>query len=121
VANEISLSVYAAFAKSGQSFNTDDLDLLGQTIDVSGSHYIRRTVTATTSQAALDIGSITNCGLLIGINRGSVAVNLRSGSSGANTASFPAGKGYAMYLATNTPYVITGSSTAVFEYILVEA
>ena len=121
MASELSLSVYASFAKSGQSFTTDDLDLLGQTIDVSGSHYIRRTITATTTQAALDIGSITTCGLLIGVNRGAVAVNLRAGSGGTNTISFPAGKGFACYLATSAPYVITGSSTAVFEYILVEA
>lgn len=121
MASEITLSVAASFAKSGESFNTDDLDLLGQTLDVSGSYYIRRTVLTSTSAAALDIGSITTCGLFIGINRGSVAVHIRAGSGGTNVITFPAGKGYACYLATNTPYAVSASSTAKFEYILLEA
>lgn len=121
MADEISLSVAASYSKSGQDVDASDLDLIAQSIDVSGSHYIRRTMAVSTSAAALDIGSITTCGLLIGRNRGAQPVHIRAGSGGTNTITFPVGAGFAVYLATNTPYAVTSSSTSTLEYILIEA
>lgn len=119
--NELSLSVAASYSKSGEDFDAVCLDLIGQSITVAGSNHIHNTVTATTSAAALPLGSVVTCGLLIGRNRGAIAVHIRVGSGGSDAITFPAGKGYAVYLATSTPYIVAASSTSKFEYILIEA
>lgn len=121
MANELNISAAVSFAKSGQSFDTSDMDLLGQTLTVAGANHIRATVSATTSAAALGKGGITTCGLLIGKNRGSANILIRSGAAGADVVLFPPGIGFAVYLATSTPYVSSSTGTVVFEYIMVEA
>lgn len=120
MANELTLTSAVEFAKSLKYFNGEDFDLVVQRLDVSGTDYIRGTITASTSAQALPLGALATCGLMIGKNRGSVQVNLRPSSSGTTCTGWPAGIGYWCYLTSNTPYVISASSTAEFEYLILE-
>lgn len=108
----------ASFAKGDESFNTDDLDLFAQQLTISGTKYVRFNQTVTTTPTALFLGAVSSCGLCCVKNRGSVAINIRSGSGGANVVQVPVGLGFCFFLATNTPYVVTGSSTAEIEGII---
>lgn len=120
MANELNLSAVMRYADNGQELDSLDFDLIGQLLTVTGTDHVRGTITASTSAAALDLGSCASCGILVAKNRGSVAVNIRAGSGGTDVLTFPAGIGYWCYLATNTPYAVTGSSTAVLEYLILE-
>lgn len=121
MANELFLNAAVEFAKSGQSFDAEDFDLVAQRLDVSGTKYIRGMITASMSAQALPIGNLGTLGLMVAKNRGSVAVNLRPSSTGATSITFPPGIGYPCYLSTSTPYVITVSSTAQLDYLILEA
>lgn len=121
MANELLLNAAVQYDKSGLSFNGLDFDLVAQQLTVSGTDFIRGTISASTASTALPIGNLGTLGLMIGKNRGAVAVNLRPSESGTTCTGFPAGIGYWCYLTSNTPYVVTGSSTAIFEYMILEA
>lgn len=121
MASEHVISVDGSFAKSGESWNSRDLDMLGQTSTVSGTNHHGGTATATTSVAPIDIGAVVTCGWLWLKNRGAWPIHLRIGSGGTNTIVFPAGIGYAVYLSASTPYVIAVGGSAKYEYKLFEA
>lgn len=105
---------------SGAAFDANDLDLLGQSLTISGTKYQRGIQATSTSAAALELGSVTTPGWLVAINRGATAIHVRSGSGGANVITFPAGKGYAVYLATTTPFLVAASSTPVLDYLVID-
>lgn len=121
MANELALSCAFDFAKSGQSFNGLDFDLVAQQLTVSGTDFIRGTITATTTPQALPIGNLGTLGFMVGKNRGAAQVNLRPSESGTTCTGWPAGIGYFCYLTSNTPYVVAASGTVVFEYMIAEA
>ncbi len=119
MANEALLTVSLQIAVSGQSLDTDnDFDLACQRLDVGSTLHVRGVLATTTSAAAIDLGSVTSCGLAVFRNRGATNIHIRAGSGGTNVITIPAGKGYACYLATNTPYAVAASSTSNLEYCI---
>lgn len=121
MADEITVTVGLRIEKGGVLM---DPPASIQSITMSGSHAIHRTQAIGESAEALDIGEITNCGIIRIKNlHATKYVTIRMGESGADVVKLLAGEEFAFRLAGNTPYAIaeTGATSCIVEYWLVEA
>lgn len=113
MSNELSFS--ASFKYTGLTVNLDGLDfeLVAQRLSVSGTPYVRGTLTtATTSATAIPLGGVSSCGWAVFKNLSANAFTIRAGSGGTAVLTIPAGFGYPIYLATNTPYAACASASS---------
>lgn len=119
MADELTVITGLLFSKGGLE---SQMDALRQTLDVSGSHYIRRSQSIGTSAEALDIGEITTCGYIAIHNKDATNfVEIRDGSGGADVVKLLAGETAVFRLATSTPYAIANTAACIVDYLLVEA
>ena len=120
MANEIVVTAVMSFSKGGKS---DEVGTASQRITMTGGNFIRGTMNVTTAAAAIPLGAVSSPatpGMCWIKNNGSVAVNIRAGSGGANVVSIKAGEESLFRLATATPYAVTASSSADIEYEILE-
>lgn len=117
MANEIVVTALMSFSKGGKS---DEVGTASQRITMTGGNFIRGTMNVTTAAAAIPLGAVGTPGMCWIKNNGSVAVNIRAGSGGANVVSIKAGEESLFRLATATPYAVTASSSADIEYEILE-
>lgn len=119
MANELTLTGNIHFSKSGIE---DQLGRLSIRADVSGSRVVHRTMTVTTTPAALHIGDVTNFGWRILVNRSTdTDIRVRLGA-GSPHATIKPGM-FAMYYGyptTGNEYVDVAAGTATLEYLMVE-
>lgn len=121
MANEITVSVSLAFAKSGKSI---ELSRKGKQLDVSGTDYIRRTQVIGTSEEALDVGDIATPGYFIGWNNDTTNyVSIRPSTGGDNCVELkPGGEPvcFRFARAATAPYAIAATASCEIEFLFIE-
>ncbi len=103
---------------------TPSLAFIAETFDMSGTDYIRGTQTATTTTAALDIGRITQPGLMLLKNLDAtnyVEIGGATFTIGAGVIRVNAGECCLFRWRGTTPFILANTSSVEVEFLLCEA
>jgi hypothetical protein len=121
VADEITISASLAMSKGGR---TPSFACIADTFDMAGTDYIRGTQTATTSTTALDIGRITQPGLMLLKNLDSSNYIELAGATftvGNGVIQVKAGECCLFRWKGTTPFILANTASVEVEYLLCEA
>ena len=119
MANEITLTINLAYAKSGTSTSMSVADLK---IDVTGQRFVHNRQSIGTTATALDLGDIATGGWFIGINRDATNfMEIRSGATATDIIRLNAGEPCCFRISADAtaPSAIASTSAVDFEYILI--
>jgi hypothetical protein len=124
VANELSITIKASFAKGGTEVVFPDAAKQSFQVTVSGSRFIQMRQSVGTSEEALDIGDIATGGYFIAVNRDATNyVEIRSGTGATDLVRLNAGEVcmFRMSADSSAPYAIANTASVDLEYILIAA
>lgn len=119
MADEITATAIILYAKG--NIQQIKRTLQSATFDVSGEGYFAQRQTIGTSEEALAIGDVTNCGWFWGKNLSSTtAIKIRLGSGAADLVKISPAACCLFELAGNNPYAIAVGAPAALEYMITE-
>lgn len=121
MANELTLTLKAVFAKSGTSITFPDAAAQEISVTVSGTKFVHNRQSIGTSEEAIALGEVSTGGYFIGINRDATNyLEIRSGTGGTDLVRLNAGEVCCFRMSgdSSAPFAIANTAACELEYIL---
>ena len=123
MANELTLSIKAVYAKSGAEVTFPDVAKQSIGVTVTGTRFIQMRQSVGTSEEALELGDIATGGFCIMINRDATNfVEVRPGTGATDLIRLKAGEPAMFRISADAtaPYVIADTAAVEIEYFLLQ-